>query len=186
MIFAETGLVITPFLPGDALLVAAGAVVAKPESGLNIMVTCFILIIAAITGDMANYHIGKYIGPKAISGDYRLLKKSFLKKTKNFYEKYGGKTIVYARFIPIIRTFAPFVAGVSAMNYRGFAFYNIIGAVTWICIFLFFGYYVTRISFIEKNLGSVLLIVGILSVLPPPIEYVNERRKRKKRLYDET
>lgn len=182
VIFAETGFVVTPFLPGDALLVAVGAIVAKPESKLDIVVMCSLLIIAAITGDMVNYHIGKIIGPKAFSGNYKLLKKGFLKKTQTFYDKYGGKTIVYARFIPIIRTFAPFIAGISTMNYRHFAFYNIIGGIAWICIFLFFGYYLTRIPFIEENLGSVLLIVGILSILPPVIEFFNEKRKRKKGL----
>lgn len=178
VIFAETGFVVTPFLPGDALLVAVGAIVAKPESGLNIFITCILLIVAAVTGDFLNYQIGKYMGGKGASGNCRLIRKSFLTKTKKFYEKYGAKTIIYARFIPIIRTFAPFVAGMGVMNYRRFAFYNITGGIAWICIFLFFGYYFSRLPFIKENFSSVLLIVGILSVLPPLIDYVSERRNK--------
>src|SRR5690606_14148210 len=121
----ETGLVVTPFLPGDSLLFAAGAIIAKPETDLNIFVMCGLLIIAAILGDLVNYHIGKYIGPKAFSGKYRFLKQEYLDKTQSFYDKYGGKTIIYARFVPIIRTFAPFVAGIGTMKYSRFASYNV-------------------------------------------------------------
>ncbi len=124
IIFAETGFVVTPFLPGDSLLFAAGAIIAKPESGLNIGIMCVLLIIAAILGDLVNYHIGDYIGPKAFSGRYKLLKKEYLERTQKFYEKHGGKTIIYARFIPIIRTFAPFIAGVGTMSYARFASYS--------------------------------------------------------------
>lgn len=180
IIFAETGLVVVPFLPGDAFLVAVGAIVARPESGMNIILVSLLLIIAAITGDLTNYHIGKYIGPKAFSGKYKLLKRSYLEKTRYFFEKYGGKTIIYARFIPIIRTFAPFVAGVGTMNYRRFAFYNIIGGFSWICIFLFMGFYLTRIPFFTENTGVLLLIVGILSVVPPVIDFIHEKWKKRR------
>src|SRR5690606_34947689 len=111
---------------------AAGAIIAKPETDLNIYLMCILLIVAAIIGDMVNYHIGKYIGPKAFSGRYKLLKQEYLDKTQSFYNKYGGKTIIYARFVPIIRTFAPFVAGVGSMQYSRFASYNVIGAIVWI------------------------------------------------------
>ena len=132
IIFAETGLVVTPFLPGDSLLFAAGAIIAKPESGLSIMLMWGLLIIAAILGDLVNYHIGKYIGVKAFSGHYKFLKMEYLKKTHEFYERHGGKTIIYARFIPIIRTFAPFVAGIGTMTYGRFATFNIVGGIAWV------------------------------------------------------
>ncbi|NUO00549.1 MAG: VTT domain-containing protein, partial [Saprospiraceae bacterium] len=132
IIFAETGLVVTPILPGDSLLFAAGAIIAKPDSGLSIMLMCLLLIGAAILGDLVNYHIGKYIGPKAFSGRYRLLKAEYLTRTQQFYEKYGGKTIIYARFVPIIRTFAPFVAGIGTMSYARFAVYNVTGGIAWV------------------------------------------------------
>src|SRR5690606_24718047 len=141
IIFAETGFVVTPFLPGDSLLFAAGAIIAKPESGLNIFLMCLLLIVAAILGDLVNYHIGDYIGPKAFSGKYKLLKKEYLEKTQQFYEKHGGKTIIYARFIPIIRTFAPFIAGIGTMSYLRFATYNVVGAIAWVVSFLLLGFF---------------------------------------------
>src|SRR5688572_32081799 len=141
IIFAETGLVVTPILPGDSLLFAAGAIIAKPETGLSIFVMLVLLIVAAILGDLVNYHIGKYIGPKAFSGHYRFLKAEYLNKTHAFYEKHGVKTIIYARFIPIIRTFAPFVAGIGTMTYGKFATYNVVGGIAWVSSFLFLGYF---------------------------------------------
>src|SRR6185436_15920892 len=141
IIFAETGLVVTPILPGDSLLFAAGAIIAKPETGLSIMIMVVLLIVAAILGDLVNYHIGKYIGHKAFSGHYKFLKAEYLNKTHQFYEKHGGKTIIYARFIPIIRTFAPFVAGIGTMTYGKFAMFNIAGGIAWVTSFLFLGYF---------------------------------------------
>lgn len=178
IIFAETGLVVTPFLPGDSLLFAAGAIIAKPETDLNIFLMCILLIVAAILGDMVNYHIGKYIGPKAFSGKYKLLKQEYLDKTQSFYNKYGGKTIIYARFVPIIRTFAPFVAGVGSMNYSRFASYNVIGAIVWIVSFLFLGYFFGGIPVIKDNFTIVIFAIIILSMLPPFIEVIRERRKK--------
>src|SRR6188508_2880116 len=136
IIFAETGLVVTPILPGDSLLFATGAIVAKPESGLSIAVMCGLLIIAAVLGDLVNYHVGKFIGVKAFSGRYKLLKVEYLERTQHFYEKHGGKTIIYARFIPIIRTFAPFVAGIGTMSYGKFASFNVVGGIAWVLSFL--------------------------------------------------
>jgi len=179
IIFAETGLVVTPFLPGDSLLFAAGAIIAKPETDLNIMIMCGLLIVAGILGDMVNYHIGKYIGPKAFSGRYRLLKKEYLEKTESFYEKYGGKTIIYARFVPIIRTFAPFVAGVGSMSYGKFASYNVIGAIVWVSSFLFIGYFFGGLPVIKDNFTLVVFGIIILSVLPPLIEVIREKYKKR-------
>lgn len=180
IIFAETGLVVTPFLPGDSLLFAAGAIIAKPESGLSIMLMMGVLIVAAILGDLVNFHIGDYIGPRAFSGKYKLLKKEYLEKTQAFYNKHGGKTIIYARFIPIIRTFAPFVAGVGTMSYGRFAFYNIIGGVVWVSSFLLLGYFFGGIPVIKNNFTYVIFGIIILSVLPPVIELLRERSKKKK------
>ena len=177
IIFAETGFVVTPFLPGDSLLFAAGAIIAKPESGLNIFLMGGLLIVAAILGDMANYHIGDYIGPKAFSGRYKLLKKEYLEKTQAFYLKHGGKTIIYARFVPIIRTFAPFVAGVGTMSYSKFASYNVIGGVIWVVSFLFLGYFFGGLPVIKSNFTYVIFGIIILSLVPPLIEYFRNSRK---------
>jgi membrane-associated protein len=179
IIFAETGFVVTPFLPGDSLLFAAGAIIAKPETDLNIFLLCVLLIVAAILGDLVNYHIGNYIGPKAFSGKYKLFKKEYLEKTQAFYNKYGGKTIIYARFVPIVRTFAPFVAGVGTMSYARFASYNVIGAVLWITSFLFLGYFFGGIPIIKSNFTLVIFAIIILSVLPPVIEVIKEKRKKR-------
>jgi membrane-associated protein len=170
IIFAETGFVVTPFLPGDSLLFAAGALIAKPETGLNILLMAILLIIAAILGDMVNYAIGKKIGPGAFSGKIRFLKAEYLRKTQAFYQKHGGKTIIYARFIPIIRTFAPFIAGVGTMTYRKFAAYNVTGAILWVGIFLFLGYFFGGIPVIRQNFTYVILGIIVLSVLPPVLE----------------
>ena len=179
IIFAETGFVVTPFLPGDSLLFAAGAIIAKPESGLNIFLMAALLIVAAISGDLVNYHIGKYIGPKAFSGRYKLLKREYLEKTEAFYNKYGGKTIIYARFVPIVRTFAPFIAGVGSMTYSRFASYNVIGGVLWIVSFLFLGYFFGGIPVIKSNFTYVIFAIIIVSVLPALIEVIRGRRKKK-------
>ncbi|HEY0355034.1 MAG TPA: DedA family protein [Flavisolibacter sp.] len=179
IIFAETGFVVTPFLPGDSLLFAAGAIIANPDSGLNIMLMCILLIVAAILGDLVNYHIGKYIGPKAFSGRYRFLKKEYLQKTQAFYDKYGGKTIIYARFVPIVRTFAPFIAGIGTMSYKKFASYNVIGGVLWISSFLFLGFFFGGIPVIKDNFSYVIFGIIILSILPPVIELIREKRKKK-------
>ncbi len=179
IIFAETGFVVTPFLPGDSLLFAAGAIIAKPETDLNILLMCGLLIVAAILGDLVNYHIGKYIGPKAFSGRYKLLKKEYLDRTQAFYVKHGGKTIIYARFIPIIRTFAPFIAGIGTMSYSKFASYNIIGGILWITSFLFLGYFFGGMPIIKDNFTYVIFGIIILSLLPPVIELVKSRMSKK-------
>lgn len=179
IIFAETGLVVTPFLPGDSLLFAAGAIIAKPETDLNVLVMWLLLMVAGIVGDMVNYHIGQYVGPKAFSGRYKLLKREYLEKTQLFYEKHGGKTIIYARFIPIIRTFAPFVAGVGTMSYGKFASYNVIGAILWVTSFLFLGYFFGGLPIIKDNFTYVIFAIILLSLLPPIIEILREKRRPK-------
>jgi membrane-associated protein len=175
IIFAETGLVVTPLLPGDSLLFAAGAIVAKPESGLNIGLLCGLLMIAAVLGDMVNYHIGRFIGVKAFSGKYRLLKVEYLVKTQHFYEKHGGKTIIYARFIPIIRTFAPFVAGIGTMSYGKFASFNVIGGMGWVCSFLLLGYFFGGLPVIKDNFTLVIFGIIFISILPPMVELLRTK-----------
>lgn len=185
IIFAETGFVITPFLPGDSLLFAAGAIIANPDSGLNIFFMCILLIIAAILGDLVNYHIGDYIGPKAFSGKYKLLKKEYLAQTQQFYNKHGGKTIIYARFVPIVRTFAPFIAGIGTMSYVKFASYNVIGAVAWVASFLFIGYFFGGLPIIKENFTYVIFAIIIVSMLPPVFEVIKHRMQKKSGNADE-
>ena len=175
IIFAETGLVVTPFLPGDSLLFAAGAIIAKPETTLNIMAMCGLLIIAAILGDMVNYHVGRFIGVKAFSGRYKLLKIEYLNATQKFYDKHGGKTIIYARFIPIIRTFAPFVAGIGTMSYGRFATFNVVGGMAWVTSFLFLGYFFGGLPVIKDNFTFVIFGIIFISILPPIIEVIRHR-----------
>ncbi|WP_394332400.1 DedA family protein [Arcticibacter eurypsychrophilus] len=176
IIFAETGFVVTPFLPGDSLLFAAGAIIARPESGLNIFFMGLLLIAAAVLGDMANYHIGDYIGPKAFSGKYKLLKKEYLEKTQHFYDKHGGKTIIYARFVPIVRTFAPFIAGIGTMSYARFASYNVVGGVAWVSSFLFLGYFFGGLPLIKDNFTYVIFAIILISLIPPLFEVLRKKK----------
>ena len=176
IIFAETGLVVTPFLPGDSLLFALGAIIAKPDAELNIFVMLILLILAAILGDMVNYHAGKIFGHRAFSGRYKLLKVEYLEKTQLFYQKHGGKTIIYARFIPIIRTFAPFVAGMGSMNYSRFALYNVCGGIAWVTLFLFLGYFFGGLPVIKQNFTLVIFGIIFISILPPIIEVLRKKK----------
>ncbi|MBN2580795.1 MAG: DedA family protein [Pirellulales bacterium] len=180
VIFCETGLVVTPFLPGDSLLFAAGAFAASPEfEGLLDPTLLFLLLsAAAILGDTVNYWIGHYIGPRAFTGRVRFLKREYLDRTHRFYEKYGGKTIIIARFVPIIRTFAPFVAGIGAMNYTKFIVYNVVGGVAWVAIFVFGGYWVG--DQVKGQFHWVILAIIIISVLPMVFEYFRARREKRK------
>jgi membrane-associated protein len=176
VIFMETGLVVTPFLPGDSLLFAAGTF-ASPALGssLNIGLLWVLLSAAAILGDTANYWIGHYIGPRAFSGDVRFLKKEYLDRTHAFYEKHGGKTIILARFVPIVRTFAPFVAGVGAMTYKHFISYNVIGGLVWVTIFTLGGYFFGNLPFVKNNFSLVVIAIIVISVLPAVYEVVKSR-----------
>jgi membrane-associated protein len=180
IIFCETGLVVTPFLPGDSLLFVVGSFAADPKFDMNPYMLLTVLSVAAILGDTVNYWLGHYIGPKAFTEKRRFLKKEYLERTHRFYEKYGGKTIILARFVPIVRTFAPFVAGIGAMNYPKFIVYNIVGGITWVATFLFAGYWFGKIPWVEKNLTPVILAIIAISVLPMVIEYWRARRETKK------
>ncbi len=178
IIFCETGLVITPILPGDSLLFAAGTLCAL--GGMNIWILFGLLTVAAILGDGVNYHIGRFLGLKAFSPNARFLKTAYLDKTHQFYEKYGGKTIIAARFVPIVRTFAPFVAGTGSMTYRNFMVYNVAGAILWVSTMLGSGYIFGNIPFIRNNFSLVVLVIIGISVLPMAIEIVKTYRARQK------
>jgi membrane-associated protein len=180
IIFCETGLVVTPILPGDSLLFGLGAFAANPvlKGPLEVELLFITLSIAAIAGDTVNYSIGKYIGPRVFhGGKYRFLKREYLERTHRFYEKHGGKTIVIARFIPIIRTFAPFVAGIGEMTYPRFISYNVIGGIAWIGAFIFGGYFFGNLPVIRNNFTLVIIAIVILSVLPGVIEYLRQCRE---------
>jgi membrane-associated protein len=174
IIFCETGLVVTPFLPGDSLLFAAGALAATGE--MNVGLLWLLLMAAAIAGDSINYSVGHRLGRGIFKEDARVLKTEYLRRTEAFYEKYGGKTIVLARFIPIVRTYAPFVAGASAMNYARFLTYNVLGALLWVTLFLMGGFFFGNIPFVQKNFEYVVIVIVLLSVLPILFEYVKHRR----------
>ena len=176
VIFCETGLVVTPFLPGDSLLFAAGAFAAKPEFHLDATTLFVLLATAAVVGDTVNYWIGAYIGPRAFSGEVRFLKKEYLDRTHRFYEKYGGKTISLARFVPIVRTFAPFVAGIGAMSYRRFIVYNVVGGVAWVGLFLGLGFWFGNRPWVQSNFKLVILAIIIISVMPMVVEFIRSRR----------
>ena len=176
IVFCETGLVVTPFLPGDSLLFAAGTFAAL--GALDLWLLVLLLIIAAIAGDTLNYWVGAYIGPRAFRGDIRFLRKEYLDRTHAFYEKHGGKTIILARFVPIIRTFAPFVAGVGAMSYPKFIVYNVVGAVLWVGLFVLGGYFFGNIPTVRKNFTLVILAIIAISVLPIAVEMLRARRSR--------
>jgi membrane-associated protein len=183
IIFCETGLVVTPFLPGDSLLFAAGAVVATANSqpgapALNIFLLWFFLVIAAIVGDSVNYQIGRWLGLRVFKEDARVMKTEYLRRTEAFYAKHGGKTIILARFIPIVRTYAPFVAGASRMDYPRFLSFNIIGGVIWITLFLFAGYFFGNIPVIQKNFEYVVIGIILVSVVPVLIEWMKNRREK--------
>jgi len=175
VVFCETGLVVTPLLPGDSLLFGLGALAAIGD--LNVLWLFVLLSVAAIAGDTVNYFIGKYVGPKVFQQETsRFFKKEYLERTHQFYEKYGGKTIVIARFMPIIRTFAPFVAGIGAMTYHKFIIYNVLGGIAWVAIFIFGGYYFGNLPVVKNNFTLVIMAIIIISVMPGVIEYFRQRR----------
>jgi membrane-associated protein len=179
VIFAETGLVVTPFLPGDSLVFTLGTLAAVEGSPLQIGWVFVTLAAAAILGDSANYAVGKYFGSIILKKQGAwFLKKEHIDRTHRFYEKYGSKTIVLARFVPIVRTFAPFVAGVGRMSYSRFLTYNVTGGLLWITLFSFGGYFFGNIPIIKKNFGLVIIAIIILSILPAVIEVLKERRRQ--------
>ena len=179
IVFCETGLVVTPILPGDSLLFAAGAIAALPSAELNPHLLVVLLTVAAVLGDAVNYQIGRYIGPAVFKRESgRFFKREHLEKTHAFYERYGGKTIIIARFVPIVRTFAPFVAGVAQMSYRRFAIYNVTGAVAWVVIGVYAGYWFGNLKIVKKNFSLIIIAIVLISLLPAVIEYWRARRAR--------
>jgi membrane-associated protein len=176
IIFLETGLVVTPFLPGDSLLFAAGTFASA--KALNALWLFLLLSAAAILGDTANYWIGHFLGPRVFHQEKsRFFKKEYLDRTHRFYEKYGAETIIIARFVPIIRTFAPFVAGIGRMSYWRFISYNVIGGIGWVALFVFGGYFFGNIPFIKRNFGLVIIAIIVISVIPAFVEVLRHRRE---------
>jgi membrane-associated protein len=186
IVFAETGLVVTPFLPGDSLLFAVGALAAHEDSGLNIWIAAAVLLAAAILGDTVNYWIGRKFGTWAMRTFPRIIKQSHLDKTSEFFVRYGGKTIIIARFVPIVRTFAPFVAGSGAMDYKRFMTFNVVGALLWVGLLLPAGWFIGNADFtlfghrivVKEHFEIVVLGIIALSVLPMVIEFINAKRKK--------
>ena len=180
IVFVETGLVVMPFLPGDSLLFAAGAISALGNMNIHLMVV--ILLAAAILGDAVNFAIGKYFGEKLFSNpNSKIFKQEYLEKTHKFYEKYGGKTIIIARFVPIVRTFAPFVAGMGNMHYGRFLQYNVIGAVLWVVSLSYAGYFFGDLPFVKNNFGMVVIGIIVVSVLPMVFEIVRAKMGNKEK-----
>ena len=175
IIFCETGLVVTPFLPGDSLLFAAGTFAALGALDVRLLVP--LLIAAAVVGDTVNYWVGAYIGPRAFEGNLRFLRKEHLDRTRAFYDRHGGKTIILARFVPIVRTFAPFVAGVGTMSYPRFITYNVVGAVLWVGLLVLAGFFFGNIPAVRENFTVVILAIIAISVMPVVIEAVRGRRR---------
>ena len=173
IVFCETGLVIMPFLPGDSLLFVSGTLASNGM--LNVFLLFFVFTIAAILGDTINYWIGNYSGEKVFLRS-KFVRKDYIERTKEFYKKHGGKTIVIARFVPIIRTFAPFVAGIGKMNYKKFFIFNVIGAILWVSIFVFLGYFLGKISFVKENLNIIVLGIIFVSLVYSLVEYLKRRK----------
>lgn len=176
IIFCETGVVVTPFLPGDSLLFVAGALAALPGNPINVHLIVFCLVAAAILGDASNYTIGRFFGEKLFSNpNSKIFKQSYLDKTHQFYKKHGGKTIILARFVPIVRTFAPFVAGMGHMSYRHFAFFNVTGGIAWVAIFSYAGYFFGGMDFVQKNLEILIVAIIFISLLPGVFEVIRNK-----------
>ncbi|WP_321424689.1 DedA family protein [uncultured Bacteroides sp.] len=180
LIFCETGLVVTPFLPGDSLLFVAGTLASISTNNMNVHLLVLMLIAAAVLGDASNYIIGRFFGAKLFSNpNSRIFKQKYLDQTHAFYEKHGGKTIILARFVPIVRTFAPFVAGMGRMSYRHFAHYNIVGGVIWVALITYIGYFLGSLDIVQHNLKFLIVAIVVVSVLPAIIEIWKNKRKNK-------
>ncbi|TSD66052.1 DedA family protein [Inquilinus sp. KBS0705] len=179
IIFAETGFVVTPFLPGDSLLFAAGALIAGGNTGLDINLLCVILIVSAFAGNTVNYLLGNYLGAKVFKEENKILKLSYYLQTKAFFDKHGGKAVIFSRFVPIIRTIAPFVAGVGRMPFARYSLYNIVGGLLWIVLFLYGGYLFGNVPFFKNNFSLVAIIIILLSLLPPIVAYIKSKMGKK-------
>ena len=180
VVFCETGLVVTPFLPGDSLLFACGALAATAPEGMNITTITIIFLVSAILGDATNYHIGEKAGMAIINSKRGIIKPEHIQKAHEFYEKHGHKAIVLARFMPIVRTFAPFVAGIGKMHYATFARYNVLGACIWVTLFVGGGYFFGNIPFVKQNFPIVTMSIIVLSVMPVVVEFVKAHMKKEK------
>jgi len=180
IIFMETGFVVTPFLPGDSLLFAAGAVAAQPGEPLSLFPLMILMICAAFGGDNTNYCIGKLLGQTVYEKNYRLIKRKYLDQTKAFYEKHGGKTVIIARFIPFIRTFAPFVAGVGSMRYIRFISFSIFGSLLWVGLFCTVGYFFGNLPIVKNNFSFVIIAIVLISILPMIIGFLKKYLTRKR------
>lgn len=167
IVYAETGLVVTPFLPGDSLLFAAGAIAALPGNPLSPVLLIIIIMVGVFLGDNTNYFVGRFLGEKVYSKNYKLIKRKYLDDTHKFYEKHGGKTIIIARFMPIVRTFAPFVAGVGKMTYIKYLSYSIVGSIIWVNSFIWAGYFFGNLPIVKNNFSLVVMIIIVVSVMPP-------------------
>ena len=179
IIFAETGFVVTPFLPGDSLLFAAGALIAAGGTGLNIYILALILIVAAFTGNTVNYLLGGYFGPKVFKEKNKILKLEYYLQTKAFFEKYGALSVIFSRFMPIIRTIAPFVAGVSGMPFLKYSLYNILGGAAWIILFLFAGFFLGNVPFFKAHFALIGVVIILLSITPPIFAAIRSGVKKK-------
>ncbi|AMR31995.1 hypothetical protein A0256_11455 [Mucilaginibacter sp. PAMC 26640] len=178
IIFAETGFVVTPFLPGDSLLFAAGALIAGGASGLDVHLLALILVVAAVAGNSVNYMLGNFLGAKVFKEENKILKLSYYIKTKEFFDKHGGKAVIFSRFMPIIRTIAPFVAGVGRMPFGRYSLYNVIGGVSWIILFLYGGYLFGNVPFFKKNFSLVAIGIVLISILPPIIAFIRSKMSK--------
>ncbi|MDR2764935.1 MAG: DedA family protein [Tannerella sp.] len=178
IIFCETGLVVTPFLPGDSLLFVAGTLAALATNHINVHLMVLLLISAAVLGDACNYFIGKFFGEKLFRNpNSKIFKQAYLKKTHDFYKKHGGKTIIIARFVPIVRTFAPFVAGMGKMSYSHFFSFNVIGGIAWVALFMYSGYFFGNVDFVKHNLSLLIIVIIFVSILPGIIEVWRQKMK---------
>lgn len=180
IVFCETGLVVTPFLPGDSLLFVAGALAAIGSNHLNVHLLAALLIAAAILGDACNYYIGRVLGERLFRNpDSKIFKRAYLEKTHDFYEKHGRKTIIIARFVPIVRTFAPFVAGMGKMSYGHFFTYNVVGGIVWVALFIYAGFFFGELEFVKANLSLLIILIIFVSLLPAIIEIVRHKNKNR-------
>lgn len=179
IIFCETGLVVTPFLPGDSMLFVAGAIAAQPDMPIDIHILALVLFMAAVLGDSCNYMIGHLFGQKLFNNpNSKIFKQSYLNKTHEFYKKYGGKTIILARFVPIVRTFAPFVAGMGKMHYYYFMVYNLVGGAVWVLLFCYAGYFFGDLPFVQQNLKLLIVAIILISIVPGVVEILRARLKK--------
>ena len=179
IIFCETGLVVTPFLPGDSMLFAFGALVANPSANISVHFSAFVFIAAAFLGNLVNYSIGRFIGPKVYEKNYKLIRREYLDRTQKFFDKYGAMTIIYTRFAPILRTFAPFVAGVGQMKVGKFALYNFIGGFLWVLAFLYAGFFFGNIKFVKDHFEIIVLGIILVSLIPAVLAFLKMRFGKK-------